>query len=224
MQFDIIRIKPIAIGLLCIVAVTCAIVVRVAYFDSRLKIEPQEGRVFSPPVKISAFNLIDHKGQPFTNLRLKGHWTLVSIGFTYCPDVCPLTLAKIAEFYSLLDKAGLYHKRPEYIFLSVDPFRDSLGVLADYVTFYHPEFIGVTGSPEGIYQFVDGLGLYYRYVGPDGKSILQDVLHRPENSKYSVIHSAQLLIINPDGEVRVMISNPFYPARLTAIYENLIKN
>jgi protein SCO1/2 len=172
-------------------------------------------------MKIPSFSLVDHEGKPFTNQRLKGHWTLATIGFTYCPDVCPLTLAKIAEFYELLDKAGLSKKRPECAFISVDPYRDSRDVLGDYVTFYRQEFIGVTGSPEDIFHLVNGLGLYYGYSDPGGKLIIHDVLHRPNIPKYSVIHSTQLLFISPEGDVVAMITQPFEPARLMTIYKRL---
>ncbi|MBM9615082.1 SCO family protein [Desulfobulbus rhabdoformis] len=224
MYFKNARITAIAIGLLCIAAFIATFVFRFGELNSRLHLDQGEGRIFSPPIKLPPFKLIDHKGQAFTNKQLQGHWTLISIGFTYCPDVCPMTLAKLADFYDKFVKEEGPSKRPECIFLSVDPFRDSPKILADYVTFYRPEFLGLTGAPEEIFHLIDEIGLYYRYATPDGKTIFQDVLHRPEMQKYSVVHSSQILIINPDNMVVAMIMQPFEPTRLLELYKKITKD
>ena len=216
--------RAIAIAGLGVLAFFLVLAWRFVELGTGLKLEPQQGRVFTPPGEIPAFQLTDHHGQPFAKERLLGHWTLASIGFTFCPDVCPLTLAKIAESFELLDQAGRSTKRPEYVLFSVDPFRDSPQVLAEYVTFYRPEFIGVTGSPEEISRVVHALGLHYSYTGPDGRSIIKDVLHRPADPKYAVIHSTQLLLINPRGQVAAMITQPFEPAMLARLSAQLPKD
>jgi protein SCO1/2 len=218
------RFTPAVIVLLCVIFFTAALLLRLAGLSSvPVHIDPRQGRLFAPPMKIPVFHLVDHHNKPFTNENLMGHWTLALIGFTYCPDVCPLGLAILADFYQLLDGAGPAVKRPAFVFLSVDPFRDTPEVLSDYVTFYRPEFVALTGTPGEISQLVTGIGLYYAYADPTGKILYPDVLHRPKPQKYAVVHSAELLLINPEGEVEVMMRPPFKAADILSLYNKLIR-
>ena len=216
--------KSILLVIACVAVFIGAFVLRLLELSSVIHLNPGEGKIYIPPMDIPAFNLVDHHGQSFANQQLKGHWSLVSIGFTYCPDVCPMTLALLADFYDSVERELDVQKRPEILFLSVDPFRDTPEILADYVTFYRPEFIGLSGSPGRVLDLVDALGLYYRYASADGKTIYKDVLHHPQEPKYAVIHSSHILIITPEGQVGAMITQPFQPSRLLTIYKQLIKN
>nr|WP_320009865.1 SCO family protein [uncultured Desulfobulbus sp.] len=216
--------KSLIIFLVCLAVFMGSFLFRLMELSSVIHLNPGEGTMYTPPMQIPAFSLVDHHGQPFTHQNLKGHWSIVSIGFTYCPDVCPMTLAKMADFYDLMEKDPDVQATPEVLFLSVDPFRDTPEILADYVTFYRPEFIGVTGTPDHLFQLVEVLGLYYRYASADGKNIYKDVLHHPQEPKYSVIHSSHILIINPEGQVGAMLTQPFQPSRLLIIYKQLIRN
>ncbi|MGD9947222.1 MAG: SCO family protein [Desulfobulbus sp.] len=216
------RFKPVVFVLAGIVLFVAALLLRlVGLMNEPVHLDPRQGRVFSPPMPLPAFHLVDHRGQPFTAKNLQGHWTLALIGFTYCPDVCPLGLAIVADFYDKFDGMGEKAKSPSFVFLSVDPFRDTPQILADYVTFYRPEFVGLTGMPEEISHLVRGIGLYYAYADPSGKTVYKDVLHRPTPEKYSVVHSAELLFINPQGEVVVMLIPPFTAADIVSLYNKL---
>lgn len=215
------RVKPALIVLLGGLFFVGALLLRIAgLMNEPLHLDPRQGRVFTPPLPIPSFHLIDHQSRPFTPQKLQGHWTLALIGFTYCPDVCPLGLAIVADFYDTLDRLGAAEP-PSFIFLSVDPFRDTPEILADYVTFYRPGFVGLTGTPQEISRLIRGLGLYYAYADPSGKTVYKDVLHRPETQKYSVVHSAELLFINPEGEVAVMLIPPFTASTIMSVYDNL---
>ncbi len=163
----------------------------------------------SPPLEIPQFSLIDQQGQPFNNDRLRGNWTVAFIGFTYCPDVCPTALAKMAEALNRLKATPSDNKPPVFLFISVDPFRDTPEILDNYVKYFNKSFIGLTGAPEHISKLVSGLGLYYVYTDPDDDHFLDDVLHKPTKEDYGVVHSSRVLFISPRAQLVAMLPQPF---------------
>jgi protein SCO1/2 len=98
---------------------------------------------------------------------------------------------------------------PEFVFFTVDPFRDTPEELGKYVGYFNSGFTGVTGKPETISRLVADLGLYYAYTDPDDDQVLDDVLHRPAMEYYGVIHSSRLLFISPQAELVAVMSPPF---------------
>ena len=93
------------------------------------------------------FSLIDHNGRPVNEGDFLGRHMLVFFGYTNCPDVCPMTLATLSE---ALDKLGGDAKKIRPMFVSVDPKRDTPGVLKAYLESFHPAFIGLTGSAKQV--------------------------------------------------------------------------
>ena len=91
--------------------------------------------------ELPPFSLLNHKNRPFDNKDLLGQWHLVSYGFTTCPDICPTTLAQLAQLDTLLKDSG---DSLQVIFYSVDHRRDTADQLAKYMPFFHPDFIGLT--------------------------------------------------------------------------------
>ena len=188
-----------------------------------LEIDPRQGRLFTPPTSIPAFNLVNHHGQPMTNTVLQGRWTLAMIGFISCPDVCPLTLAEMASLYKLLETAPQKSPLPQFIFISVDPFRDTPAVLAEYLEYFRPEFIGLTGQPEALYSLANALGLYYVYQDPQTNTLIKDVLHRPALETYAVVHATSIVVINPQGQLVAVLMQPFTAKDIAAHYQKLLK-
>lgn len=140
---------------------------------------------FARPRPVPEVALTDHQGQPFGREQLFGHWTLLFAGYSYCPDVCPTTLAQLAGIYGELSAAvpGL-----RVVMVSVDPARDGDGRLANYVPAFHPQFVGVTGSHPQLLQLTRAIGLVYAMVDDPGGS-----------ERYLVDHSASLVVIDPQG-------------------------
>ncbi len=131
---------------------------------------------------VSPFELHDQHGQAFTHEQLQGKWSLVFVGYTSCPDVCPTTMAKLAAVYQALpDNRDL-----QIIFLSVDPQRDTQQKLLDYMNFFNPEFIAVTGEHQQLLPLTRELGFVYAMVG--------------EGDNYQVDHSASMTLISPEGK------------------------
>ena len=141
--------------------------------------------LFDTPRDPGAFLLTDHHGMPFTSNALTNRWTLIFFGFTHCPDICPTTLAELAEL-----KAQLVDTEAndlQVVMLTVDPARDTPARLADYVPYFHPDFLGVTG------EFADILSVAQRLNAPFRK------VSEP-NGGYQMEHSANVMLMNPRGD------------------------
>lgn len=123
----------------------------------------------------------------FTNQSLKGKWSLLFIGYTYCPDVCPTTLADLDRIYPRLKNDK--ETTTQVVFISVDPNRDKAEQLADYVNYFNKNFIGVTSTHQQLWPFVTELGLIYSIV-EEGDT----------DAFYLVDHSASIILVNPAGE------------------------
>ncbi|MGX1500137.1 protein SCO1/2 [Labrenzia sp. MBR-25] len=164
-----------------------------------------KGVVLDEPVPVAKFSLVAQNGTPFTQEELKGHWTLLFLGFTNCPDVCPFTLANLEAVRTELSQLITPDNLPEVVFLAVDPDRDQ-DVLADYVKHFGISFTGITGERTEIDRLVENIDGFYR-LEKSG----------PEDDAYDVTHSAAVTVINPDGEITAKISPPFHPVT-TATY------
>lgn len=140
------------------------------------------GYVFPAPKALPPFKLTDQQGQAFDNERLMGKWSLIFLGYTSCPDICPTTMSKLAAAYPELNQENSV----QVIFLSVDPARDTPTRLAQYADFFHPDFLAVTGEHSELYSLTRALGMVYTMVG-DGPD-------------YQVDHSASIVVISPKGE------------------------
>ena len=141
--------------------------------------------LFDTPRDPGEFSLIDHHGSPFTREDLIDQWTLIFFGFTHCPDVCPTTMADLAELKAQL--VGTEASDARVVMLSVDPARDTPERLAQYVPYFHADFIGVTGDFADILSFAQRLNAPFRKVSePDGA--------------YQMEHSANVMLMNPRGD------------------------
>lgn len=118
----------------------------------------------------------------------KGKLVLLYFGYTYCPDVCPTSLAATAEGLKQLTPDEL--ARVAMIFISVDPKRDTPARLKEYAEFFHPAIVGVTGSAEAIAEVAKRYGVFYAEQKID-----------TAGGGYVVDHSSDTFIVAPDGAV-----------------------
>jgi protein SCO1/2 len=130
------------------------------------------------------FELVDQTGNKVTEADFAGRKMLIYFGYTYCPDVCPLGLAKIAAAYDRLSPAEQAELVP--IFITVDPERDTVEAVADYVALFHPALVGLTGSPEAVAAAAAAYRVYFRKA--EGESM----------TDYLVDHSSFTYLM--DGE------------------------
>ena len=153
---------------------------------------------------IPEFQMTDYDHKPFDKNRLNGKWTFLFIGYTLCPDICPTTLHTMHELNVALKKNGK-NDDIQFVFISVDPERDSLERIKSYVQYFDPSFVGVTSSVEQLRAFADAIGAnYYQVPHPD------------EPRFYYVIHSAEIFLINPKGELYALFPPPHQVERIAA--------
>ena len=163
--------------------------------------------MFDTPRALPEFELVDHRGEAFTAASLEGQWTLVFFGFTYCPDICPTTMAFLARFMGELE--GLpEHNDTRVVMVSVDPARDTPERLAEYVPYFDPGFTGVTGEFLDIHRFATALNTPFRKVPG-------------EDDNYLVDHSANVVLINPRGDYHGFFKAPLDLAKMKVTYRSV---
>jgi protein SCO1/2 len=142
------------------------------------------------------FSLLDQEGQPFKNDRLQDHWSFVFFGYTHCPDICPTTLAILKDTLQEIEQND-DHVRTQVVFITVDPEHDDPLHLKSYVKYFHPQFIGVTGTPAAINALTSDLGiLHMKMPNPND----------PKN--YLINHTVTILLIGPEGHVVALFGAP----------------
>lgn len=155
-----------------------------AYYWSQPAV-PEQADYYPAGRDINPFTLTDADAQPFTPANLTGHWSFLFIGYTYCPDVCPTTLADLRSVYPALKKIA---PTSQVVFISADPQRDDSARLKSYTAFFEPEFKAATAPHSALFPLVRNLGLVYSIVEGDRKDYLID-------------HSASIVLINPEGKL-----------------------
>ena len=159
------------------------------------------------PRELPAFNLRQSDGTPLVAGELAGHWTLVFLGFTFCPDVCPTTLAELAQaqkqWKPLPDSI-----RPRVLFVSVDPERDSPGKTGEYAHAFHPDTLAATADVPALEKFATSLGFVFM------KAPGANFEHNPQD--YSVDHSAHIAVLDPQGRLAGLIRPPLQPQAIAA--------
>lgn len=136
------------------------------------------------------FRLADHHGQERTVADFKGKAVVVFFGFTQCPDVCPTTLAEMAELKKQLGADG---GRLQVLFVTVDPERDTQEVLAGFVPAFDPSFVGLRGNAEQTAQ-----------IAKDFKIFVQKVAAK-DGQSYSIDHTAGSYLFDPQGKLRLFV-------------------
>ena len=155
------------------------------------------------------FELTDHRGNAFNNDDLTGSWNLLFFGFTSCPDVCPLTMTALKLFYQELEKADA-HSDTRVVMVSVDPQRDTVEAMADYVKRYHEDFVGLTGASTEISNLASQL--YIAISHPQ----THDTAHEADD--YIVEHSGYIAIVNPEGRFHSVLRAPHTLSSLSRAY------
>ncbi|HET7766470.1 MAG TPA: SCO family protein [Burkholderiales bacterium] len=153
------------------------------------------GFVYPEPKVISPFALTAQDGGTFDLGALKGKWSFVYFGYTYCPDVCPTTLAELSRAQQLLEKAG-EDSGNQYVFVSVDSRRDTPQRLAQYVSFFNRKFIAATGNDAALAGLTRDVGVAYSF--PEGRT----------GSVYAVDHSSIVALFDPDARLHAVFTPP----------------
>ena len=170
--------------------------------EARNNYSPIQGTILSPARKIIIPELYRDDGEKFTLDDLTGHWSLLFFGYTHCPDICPVTLGIVAQARKAA--TSINHMFPDVVFVSVDPDRDKVEMLADYVQYFDKDFIGVTGDKENIKALTLQMSVVYMKVPLENTAGTGS----PDSSNYNVDHSSALLLVNPEGKLVAFLNPP----------------
>lgn len=180
-------------------------------FQTVMAQEMENATVFTQPRAITPFKLQDDAGKSFTNTNLMGHWSLLFFGFTNCAMICPTTMTELNKMYQLLEKDKIKNL-PQVIFISVDPERDTVKRVHDYVRSFNPNFIGVTGKEKEIATLAKQLGVMFMK------------LPNKENPKdYAIDHSAFIVLVDPNGQAYGIFSSPHQAEDMAQNYKQITK-
>ncbi|MEZ5933901.1 MAG: SCO family protein [Alphaproteobacteria bacterium] len=155
------------------------------------------------------FSLVDQTGRRVTEKDFEGRFMLAYFGYTFCPDFCPLGLSTITEALDLLDEEDAERITP--VFFTVDPARDTVEQLADYVTHFHPRLVGLTGSDEEVAAAAKAYRIYYAIPPNQGED-------------YGVDHSTFIYLMGPDGTYRTHFSHDASPEEIAERLKAELKN
>lgn len=164
--------------------------------------ETEYVQLYPQPRQLKNFELFDQDGHVFEQANLLGHWTLAFVGYTFCPDVCPTTLAELKRIYPQLQKIPADFPI-QVMFLSVDPQRDTQARLKEYIQYFHPDFIAVSASHAQLFPLVRSMGMMY------------SMSESTEQANYLVDHSASVVVINPLAQVVGRFKPDIQPGKIT---------
>ena len=142
---------------------------------------------------LPSVTMTNQDGQPVTINELKGKWSLLFFGYTFCPDICPTTLAQLRQIKSELPKDVV--GKLQIVLVSVDPNRDTPQQLKQYLGYFDPEFQGVTASVDDIQKLANAVSI--PFIPAD-----------TSKPNYTVDHSGNLALLGPDGTQRGFIRSP----------------
>ncbi|WP_449122084.1 SCO family protein [Pseudomonas viridiflava] len=150
---------------------------------------------------LPSLSMNDQNGAPVAVDELKGKWTLVFFGYTYCPDICPTTLAQLRDIRTKLPQKAVDNMR--VVLVSVDPNRDTPQQLKQYLGYFDPRYIGLTAPVADIQKLASALSI--PFIPAD-----------TSKPGYTVDHSGNLALIGPDGRQRGFIRSPLNAQKLVA--------
>lgn len=135
------------------------------------------------------FELVDSGGTPRKASDFHGQYLLIFFGYTFCPDVCPVTLQTISD---AIERLGAKGTKVTPVFITLDPARDTPETMGRYLANFHPRFVGLTGTPAQIATAAKAYHVYYAKSDEDEDE--------DKDANYLVDHSAILFFMGPDGK------------------------
>ncbi|MBE9503142.1 MAG: SCO family protein [Proteobacteria bacterium] len=186
------KLVPLITGLLVLGFVIALITIRFSgKYDSDLLKAKELPKLdilttfLEEPVASTAFSLKNHLNENFTQEKLRGKWSFLFFGYINCPDICPNTMAVLNKVFENLSKTNDLGNTA-FIFSTVDPQRDTVKSMAEYVAYFNKDFIGLIGEKEEIDQITKAMNIAY-------------ILEESSNNEYQVGHSTAILLIDPKG-------------------------
>jgi len=204
------RIKPYRTALIFLLTMVVLVVAYTYRLESRRSIPAELEGVMRPDARaLESLTLKDQNNTAFDREHFTGKWSFVFFGYTYCPDICPMTLATLVGINNKL--RGQVDQETDYrvVFVSVDPDRDTPEVLARYLEFFDKRFIGLTGSKEQIDAVTRLFGAGY--------------IKEPESApgEYLISHTSSIFLIDPEARLTASFSPPHDPATIARQFRKI---
>jgi protein SCO1/2 len=153
------------------------------------------GFAFPEPEALADIELISEDEEPLTEKDFLGHWTFVYVGYTFCPDACPISLNILSQMHATLAEQEV-DSDVRSLLVSVDPERDTPERLKEYVKYFNEKFIGATGTQSNLASFARQVSAVYSL--PEDRS----------TDNYLVDHSSSIILINPKAQVHAIFTPP----------------
>lgn len=200
---------------------TIVLIISLIFYFSVLKSQRQyylahhvkiHGVYLLKPLDIQNFSLTDTHDNPFTRENLKNHWTMVYFGFTNCEMICPTVMAKLNNMYTALQKTLVKNDLPQVIFITIDPERDSLKRIKDYVASFNQNFIGARGSKDSTIAIAKQFHITAKKTPRNSQN----------DNDYAVDHSPDVLLVNPEAKIQAYFPYPQQPTALAKDYQSIL--
>ena len=163
--------------------------------------------LIDPPRQLAEFNLVDDKGEIFLPEQFNNKWNILFFGFTYCPDICPLTMKQMSDVKEMLGEDA---QKIRVFLVSVDPDRDKPENLRVYLDNFSNNFMGLTGEIDQIYKFSTQVNAPFF-----------PVVNNPEPN-YTVDHSGSLVLIDPDAKYAGFFRAPHDTSKITKALASIL--
>jgi protein SCO1/2 len=198
--------RPLRIAVLVIVAFAAGLLL--ARLLAPQPPQTERATLLPEPRAVPPLAMVDQDGRPLPPDFFTGHWTIVFFGFTQCPDICPTTLATLAQARRQLADLPA-EQQPRVLLVSVDPERDPPERLAAYVRFFDPSFLAATGPAEATAAAAAAFGVpYARVTTPEGG--------------YTMDHGSGLFVVGPGGSMVAYLSAPHEAATIARDYRRIV--
>ncbi len=179
--------------MLRILVLTLVLMVAAVALIPRRSIPPPEAATEWPQARaLPTTEFVDQNGNPFSSTELTNRFTLMFFGFTHCPDICPISMAVLAQAGRQLTESRV--PIPRVVLVSVDPARDTPEQLRSYLAGFDPDFIGLTAAEDELEPLRRDLGV----------SVMKQSLG---GAQYTMTHNPQVYVISPRGDVIATISS-----------------
>jgi len=207
-------------------------VIIVATIANQIKLSMDANKVI---ISQAYIELPDRKSLPIVSLEqagkgkistemLKGKWHMLLFGYTFCPDVCPVELTVLHQMMAILRTQISSEQLPQIVFISIDPERDSPEIIADYVKYFDPDFIGLTGNKKELQILTMPLGITWMKQ----KNALKNNNNIPvnknkTNENYLISHTTTIILVNPKMKVAGLFPAPHSAQEMAKIYRQVIE-
>jgi protein SCO1/2 len=166
-------------------------------WQKKRMVQTEVATVLQPTKSLGHFALHSTLDRPFTDQSLFGHWTLMFFGYAQCPKICPQALSMISEIWRSFPEQKP-HANAQFVFVSLNPAKDTVDALKHFVSQFHSDFIGLTGPQAEIVRLSKASGVYS----------WTDPVHDGSVGPKIIDHSATILLIGPDGRLQALFSPP----------------